>query len=144
MNEKLRFLGLDVHAETIAVAVAEPNGEVRSLSSKRQIQKPHQRFEDVDRVTPYQGRTIPVTGAACGRSKRRDHSGVTSQPWRTAQGRAEHQDIYEIGCSLVRSCHPIPSQNAGSALYRPSGQAERGFGLANNNHKPCHAKPWRT
>ena len=31
MNEKLRFLGLDVHAETIAVAVAEPNGEVRSL-----------------------------------------------------------------------------------------------------------------
>jgi hypothetical protein len=31
MREKLRFLGLDVHAETIAVAVAEPNGEVRSL-----------------------------------------------------------------------------------------------------------------
>jgi transposase len=28
---KLRFLGLDVHAETIAVAIAEPGGEVRSL-----------------------------------------------------------------------------------------------------------------
>jgi hypothetical protein len=27
---KIRFLGLDVHANTIAVAVAEPNGEVRS------------------------------------------------------------------------------------------------------------------
>ena len=27
---KLRFMGLDVHAETIAVAVAEPGGEVRS------------------------------------------------------------------------------------------------------------------
>lgn len=27
----LRFIGLDVHAETIAVAVAEPTGEVRSL-----------------------------------------------------------------------------------------------------------------
>jgi transposase len=27
----LRFIGLDVHAETIAVAVAEPDGEVRSL-----------------------------------------------------------------------------------------------------------------
>jgi len=26
-----------------------------TLFSKRQIQKPHQRFEDVDRVTPYQG-----------------------------------------------------------------------------------------
>src|SRR5712692_2262810 len=29
-----------------------------TLFSKRQIQKPHQRFEDVDRVTPYQS---PVT-----------------------------------------------------------------------------------
>jgi transposase len=28
---KVRFVGLDVHAETIAVAVAEPDGEVRSL-----------------------------------------------------------------------------------------------------------------
>src|SRR5918995_1508216 len=28
---KVRFIGLDVHADTIAVAVAEPNGEVRSL-----------------------------------------------------------------------------------------------------------------
>jgi transposase len=33
MREKLRFLGLDVHAETIAVAVAEPEGEVRSLGT---------------------------------------------------------------------------------------------------------------
>lgn len=28
---KIRFLGLDVHADTITVAVAEPDGEVRSL-----------------------------------------------------------------------------------------------------------------
>jgi transposase len=28
---KVRFLGLDVHADTIAVALAEPDGEVRSL-----------------------------------------------------------------------------------------------------------------
>ena len=33
MKEKLRFVGLDVHAETIAVAVAEPEGEVRSLGT---------------------------------------------------------------------------------------------------------------
>jgi transposase len=33
MREKLRFLGLDVHAETIAVAVAEANGEIRSLGT---------------------------------------------------------------------------------------------------------------
>jgi transposase len=33
MKEKLRFLGMDVHAETIAVAVAEPDGEVRSLGT---------------------------------------------------------------------------------------------------------------
>lgn len=29
--KKVRFLGLDLHADTIAVAVAEPDGEVRSL-----------------------------------------------------------------------------------------------------------------
>jgi len=28
---KIRFIGLDVHADTIAVAVAEPKGEIRSL-----------------------------------------------------------------------------------------------------------------
>jgi transposase len=33
MEEKVRFLGLDVHAETIAVAIAEPDGEVRSLGT---------------------------------------------------------------------------------------------------------------
>jgi hypothetical protein len=26
---KVRFLGLDVHADTIAAAITEPNGEVR-------------------------------------------------------------------------------------------------------------------
>jgi hypothetical protein len=43
------------------------------LSSKRQMQKPPQRFEDVDRVTPYQGiktglRLQPCS--RCGKSKR--------------------------------------------------------------------------
>ena len=33
MRKTTRFVGLDVHAETIAVAVAEPNGEVRSLGT---------------------------------------------------------------------------------------------------------------
>jgi transposase len=33
MKNKVRFLGLDVHAETIAVAIAEPDGEVRSLET---------------------------------------------------------------------------------------------------------------
>ena len=33
MKAKVRFLGLDVHAETIAVAVAEPGDEVRSLGT---------------------------------------------------------------------------------------------------------------
>lgn len=31
MQESIRFVGLDVHAATIAMAVAEANGEVRSL-----------------------------------------------------------------------------------------------------------------
>ena len=33
MQEKLRFLGLDVDAETIFVAIAESEGEVRSLGT---------------------------------------------------------------------------------------------------------------
>jgi len=33
MKRKVRFLGLDVHAETIAVAMAEADGEVRSLGT---------------------------------------------------------------------------------------------------------------
>jgi transposase len=31
--KNVRFAGLDVHAETIAVAIAEPDGEVRSLGT---------------------------------------------------------------------------------------------------------------
>jgi transposase len=31
--KKIRFLGLDVHAETIAVAIADPDGEDRSLGT---------------------------------------------------------------------------------------------------------------
>jgi transposase len=31
--ERIKFVGLDVHAETIAVAVAERDGEVRSFGS---------------------------------------------------------------------------------------------------------------
>jgi transposase len=33
MKKNTRFVGLDVHADTIAVAVAEPDGEVRSLGT---------------------------------------------------------------------------------------------------------------
>lgn len=33
MKEKVRFLGMDVHAETISVAVAEADGEVRSFGT---------------------------------------------------------------------------------------------------------------
>ena len=33
MKEKVRLLGLDVHAEAIAVAIADPDGEVRSLGT---------------------------------------------------------------------------------------------------------------
>ena len=33
MREKLRFLGLDVHAETITAAIVEPDGEIRSLGT---------------------------------------------------------------------------------------------------------------
>ncbi len=44
MREKLRFLGMDVHAETIAVAVAEPDGEVRSLGTIANREEPIRKF----------------------------------------------------------------------------------------------------
>ena len=33
MTKGTRFVGLDVHAATIAVAVAEPDGEVRAMGT---------------------------------------------------------------------------------------------------------------
>jgi transposase len=41
---KIRFVGLDVHADTIAVAVAEPNGEVHSLGII------HNRLESIRKI----------------------------------------------------------------------------------------------
>jgi hypothetical protein len=35
MQNKVRFLGMDVHAETISVAIAEADGEVRSFGTMR-------------------------------------------------------------------------------------------------------------
>ena len=35
MPNKMRYLGLDVHADTIAVAIAEPDGSVRELGTIR-------------------------------------------------------------------------------------------------------------
>ncbi len=54
MKEKVRFLGLDVHAETIAVAIAEPNGDVRSLGTipnrAESIRKLMQRLGPLDHL----------------------------------------------------------------------------------------------
>ena len=51
---KVRFLGLDVHADTIAVAVAEPNGEARSI-----VTIPN-RFESVRKLVQKLGPTHNV------------------------------------------------------------------------------------
>ncbi len=55
MQEKVRFLGLDVHAETIAVAVAEPDGEVRSLGTipnrAESIRKMIKRLSPVEKLS---------------------------------------------------------------------------------------------
>ena len=54
------------------------------LSSKRQMQKPPQRFEDVDRVTPYQGYSAYTSGRFCNAAafaRRRYGSGAGVIPW---------------------------------------------------------------
>ena len=54
MKEKARFFGLDVHAETIGVAVAEADGEVRNLgviaNRADSIRKPMMKPGGVDRL----------------------------------------------------------------------------------------------
>src|SRR5207245_10407843 len=50
----VRFIGLDVHAETIAAAVAEPDGEVRSLGVIPN------RPESVRRLMRHLGATAPL------------------------------------------------------------------------------------
>ncbi len=51
---KVRFLGLDVHANTITAALAEPNGEVRSLGTIRntlpELRKLIKRLEPVNHL----------------------------------------------------------------------------------------------
>ncbi|MGA7765138.1 MAG: hypothetical protein WCA27_02825, partial [Candidatus Sulfotelmatobacter sp.] len=49
------------------------------LSSKKQMQKPPQRFEDVDRVTPYQGRVAASL----------DRKRLGAQFWGGAESRSE-------------------------------------------------------
>ncbi|MBV9081525.1 MAG: hypothetical protein JOZ62_02520 [Acidobacteriaceae bacterium] len=59
---KIRFIGLDVHADTIAVAVAEPNGEIRSLGPIPN------RFESIRKLNSQAGRGETVAGVLRSRS----------------------------------------------------------------------------
>jgi hypothetical protein len=55
MKNDIRFVGLDVHAESITVSVIEPDGEIRSLGSIPN------RPEAVRRLVM----RIPAKGIAC-------------------------------------------------------------------------------
>ena len=66
MKKKLRFLGLDVHAETIAVAVAEPDGEVRSMGTIANREESIRKF--IKKVGPAeQLRNRPLSPSHCQR-----------------------------------------------------------------------------
>ena len=105
---KIRFVGLDVHADTIAVAVAEPSGEVRSFgiianrpeSIRKLIHKlsPSQQL----RVCYEAGPTGYVLYLAAHRSWRalrsdRSHSG-TRESGRPSENRSARR--YETGAQL--------------------------------------------
>jgi hypothetical protein len=107
MKEKLRFLGLDVHAETIAVAVTEPEGEVRSLgtipnraeSIRKLIKKPR---------TRRQLRKLPVHDVA----RRSGFITIASKPRisRRANGNGKCADSNLPGTHNVFSPSMIPSE----------------------------------
>ena len=63
---KVRFIGLDVHAETIAVAVAEPDGEVRSLGV----------IPNRAGVDPQAGEEARAAPSSCGSATRRGRPGM--------------------------------------------------------------------
>jgi hypothetical protein len=67
MKEKLRFLGMDVHAETIAAAVAEPDGELRSLGTIPN------RMESIRKLIKKLGTRPQASASRC------SHSPITSQ-----------------------------------------------------------------
>ena len=72
---KIRFIGLDVHADTIAASVAEPDGEVRPLgiipnrleSVRKPVQKPGQ-TDEPRACLELAARSFPFAGA--GQSRR--------------------------------------------------------------------------
>jgi hypothetical protein len=61
MKEKVRFLGLDVHAETIAVAVAEADGSVRNLGTIRNRAEPIRKL--VKKLGPVEKRHLLTSSA---------------------------------------------------------------------------------
>ena len=52
MKKDTRWVGLDVHAETIVVAVAEQSGEVLSLGTIPNASATFRRFRNGRRTTP--------------------------------------------------------------------------------------------
>ena len=54
--KRIRFVGLDVHAETIAVAVAEQDGEVRSIGVIPN------RFESIRKLVKNKGVVMTAVG----------------------------------------------------------------------------------
>jgi transposase len=64
VKKNIRYIGLDVHAETIAVAVAEANGEVRSLGVIPNRPEPVRRL--IKKLGPAQSLRVCYEAGPCG------------------------------------------------------------------------------
>jgi len=86
MKETVRFLGMDVHAETIAVAVAEPDGEVRSLGTianrAESIRKMVKKLGPVEQLKAcYEAGPTGCIRDICGWRRQARTRGRSSLPW---------------------------------------------------------------
>src|SRR5437762_6933958 len=137
MDKDSRFVGLDVHAETIAVGVAEPGGEVRSLGTipntpeavRRLVKKlgPPETLRVCYEAGPHRVRAVPAAecprGAVCGdRPNPGAGEGGRSSEDGSARRREARPQLSQRGPDARLGARPRPRSAARSGARAGGGE----------------------